>query len=216
MRGGVLPTDVYKEIMTEQSSEAGAPTPSIHDDSIPHASLPALFWLFFQIGAMSFGGGLMAWVYREVVEKRHWLAPSDLMSGVALSQVLPGVNITNMSIYVGQRMRGIPGAAICLVALLTAPFFLIIGLATIYKQVEAISWAHAFMSGVATAAVGLVLSVTLKSARSGIRGIGPFVILFGVFIGIGVLRWPLVPVVAVLAPISVYISWRSAKAKNDA
>jgi chromate transporter len=208
---------VYKDkIMSEPTSEAGASASAINEHSIPHASLPSLFWLFFQIGAMSFGGGLMAWVYREVVEKRHWLPASDLLSGVALAQVLPGVNITNLSIYVGQRMRGALGAATCLIALLTAPFFWVIGLAAIYHQIEAISWAHAFMSGVATSAVGLVLSVTLKSIRTSVRGIGPIGILLGIFIAIGVLHWPLVPVVAVLAPISVVIAWYSTKPSDTA
>jgi chromate transporter len=201
--------------MSEIPSEPDAQAPAVNGISIPHASLPSLFWLFFQIGAMSFGGGLMAWVYREVVEKRRWLPASDLMSGIALAQVLPGVNITNLSIYVGQRMRGALGATTCLIALLTAPFFWVIGLAAIYHQIEEISWAHAFMSGVATSAVGLVLSVTLKSIRTGVRGFGLIAILLGIFIGIGVLRWPLVPVVAVLAPISVVIAWYSTKPVED-
>ena len=72
-------------------------------------------------------------------------------------------------------------------------------------------------------AVGLVLSVTLKSIRTGVRGLGPIGVLLGVFIAIGVLQWPLVPVVAVLAPISVIIAWYSTrttakepKAESDA
>jgi chromate transporter len=175
------------------------------------ASLPALFWLFFQIGAMSFGGGLVAWVYREVVEKRRWMAPADLMSGIALAQVLPGVNITNLAIYVGQRMQGIRGATVSLVALLVVPFFAVIGLAAIYSTIDAIPWAHDFMAGVAASAVGLVLSVTLKSVKVSIRGAGPIAVLVAVFVCIGILRWPLVPVVLGLAPISVALAWFAPK-----
>ena len=168
------------------------------------------------MGAMSFGGGLMAWVYREVVDKRRWMSGSDLMSGIALAQVLPGVNITNLSIYVGQHLRGALGAAVCMIGIITAPFFLVIGLAAIYAQIDSIPWAHNFMAGVATAAVGLVLSVTLRSIRNDVRGIGPIAILLGVFIAIGVLRWPLVPVIACFAPISVALAWRASKVKADA
>ena len=204
--------------MSEPNSETPtAPlSPDVDPNAAPPATLASLFWLFFQIGAMSFGGGLMAWVYREVVDRRRWMSSADLMSGIALAQVLPGVNITNLSIYVGHHMRGALGSAVCLVALLTAPFFLIIGLAAVYAQIDSISWAHNFMAGVATAAVGLVLSVTLRSVRNDVRGIGPIAVLLAVFIAIGVLRWPLVPVIAALAPISVAISWYTSKAKADA
>ena len=204
--------------MSEPNSETPtAPhNPDVAPNAAPTATLASLFWLFFQIGAMSFGGGLMAWVYREVVDRRRWMSSADLMSGIALAQVLPGVNITNLSIYVGHHMRGALGSAFCLVALLTAPFFLIIGLAAVYAQIDSISWAHNFMAGVATAAVGLVLSVTLRSVRNDVRGIGPIAVLLAVFIAIGVLRWPLVPVIAGLAPVSVAIAWYTSKAKADA
>ena len=115
--------------MSDPSPETRADTSPAGAMDVPHATLLSLFWLFFQIGSMSFGGGLMAWVYREVVEKRGWLSAADVLSGTALAQVLPGVNITNMSIYVGQRLRGALGAVVSLIGLLTAPFFMIIGLA---------------------------------------------------------------------------------------
>jgi chromate transporter len=198
--------------MPDPSAEsAQAPAKS---DSPPAPSLRSLFWLFLQIGAMSFGGGLVAWVYREVVEKRRWLPPSDLMSGVALAQVLPGVNITNLAIYVGQRMHGIRGATVSLIALLVVPFFAVIGIASVYSTIDAIPWVHDFMAGVASSAVGLVLSVTLKSVRVSIRGVGPIAVLATVFIGIGILRWPLVPVVLGVAPISVALAWHAQKKAN--
>lgn len=186
------------------------------DGAPPKATLPTLFWIFFQIGAMSFGGGLVAWVYREVVERRRWLQPPDMLSGVALAQVLPGVNVTNLSIYVGQRMRGVIGAAVTLVAVLMVPFFAIIALASVYSTIDAIPWAHNFMTGIAASAVGLVLSVTLKSIRITIRGIGPFAVLGAIFLVVGVLRWPMVPVVACLAPVSVVIAWWTKRVRPHA
>lgn len=197
-------------IRASPSTEPPAP------DGAPKATLLTLFWIFFQIGAMSFGGGLVAWVYREVVERRGWLHPPDMLSGVALAQVLPGVNVTNLSIYVGQRMRGVLGAATALVAVLTVPFFAIIALASVYSTIDAIPWAHNFMTGIAASAVGLVLSVTLKSIRTTIRGIAPFAVLAAIFVAVGVLRWPMVPVVAGIAPVSVAVAWWTGRSKRHA
>lgn len=171
-------------------------------------SLGAIFGLFFQIGLMSFGGGLSAWIYREVVERRRWLAAQDLLSGLALGQVLPGINVANLSIYVGQRLRGVIGSATALVGLLSAPFFLIIGLATIYARIATIPWLHALLCGMAAAAMGLVLSVAIKSVRQTMRGLAPLSVLAAVVLTVGVLRWPMVPVVLCAAPVSVWLAWR--------
>ncbi len=172
-------------------------------------SFPAIFSLFFQIGLLSFGGGLSAWLYREVVERHRWLTATDFLSGLSLSQVMPGVNVANLSIYIGQRLRGVSGAVTALIGLIFAPFFIIIGLAAVYAQINSIPWAHNFLCGVATAAVGLVMSVALKSIRHTMRGIGPFAIMTIIVLTVGILRWPMVPVVLSITPISVLLAWKS-------
>ena len=168
-----------------------------------------IFILFFKIGVMSFGGGLSAWIYREVVEEKGWLTASDLLSGIALGQVLPGINTANMAIYIGQRLRGIPGATAGLLGMISGPFFIIIGVAAVYLQITMFSWAHNFLCGVATAAVGLVLSVGIKSIRHTMRGIVHFSIMAIIVLTVGILRWPMVPVVLCLAPVSVVVALRS-------
>ncbi len=168
--------------------------------------LLAIFLLFNHVSLVSFGGGLAAWIYREVVEQRRWFTPTDFLSGLALSQVLPGINVANMAIYIGQRLRGGRGAAAGLLGLITAPFFIIIGVATVYAQIDAIPWMHNFLCGVATAAVGLVLSVSLKSIRHTIRGIGHFTILAAIVLTIGVLHWQMIPVILCAAPFSVALA----------
>src|SRR4051794_36973569 len=87
----------------------------------PPPSLSMLARVFFWIGVFSFGGGLSGWIHRQVVQKYHWLENDDVLSGIALAQVLPGANVTNLCVYVGYRIRGAMGAAISLVSLLAGP-----------------------------------------------------------------------------------------------
>ena len=171
------------------------------------ATLPALFWIFFQIGALSFGGGLSAWIFREIVTKRGWMKDTDFHTGLALSQVLPGVNNVNMALHVGQRLRGAIGAFTCVFAMILAPFFIIIGLATIYDQVKDIAWMQDMLDGAAAAAVGLLVSVAARSAFGTFRGILPYAIAIAFIVTIGLLRWPMIPVVLCLAPLSVMFTW---------
>lgn len=188
-------------------SSANTPSDTPPDGTSPAVSLPALFWIFFQIGAMSFGGGLAAWIHREIVTKRSWMSETDFLTGLALCQVLPGVNNVNLAIHVGQRLRGVIGSLTCVIAMLSAPFFIIIGIATVYDRIRDIAWLHDVLDGVAAAAVGLLVSVALRSARGTFRGIAPFAIAAALFVTIGLLRWPMIPVVLCLAPLSVILAW---------
>ena len=70
------------------------------NDKTP-VSLWAIFRIFFQVGLVSFGGGLSAWFYREIVERRKWLAPEDFFSGLALGQGIAEVH--RLGIAVRER-----------------------------------------------------------------------------------------------------------------
>lgn len=189
--------------------------PPSAESSPPHVSLGAIFMLFFQIGVFSFGGGLMGWLYREVVEKRAWLSDMDFLGGLTLAQVMPGINVTNFGIYIGSRLRGGPGAAAAIVGILTGPFFIVIGMEMIYARLQQIAGAPEFMQGIAAAAVGLFLSVGIKSIRKNIRG-WQYLIMIAIVVLVGVMRVPMVPVVLVLAPISVALAWFMRENKADA
>lgn len=170
-------------------------------------SLPSLFLVFFRVGLFSFGGGLSGWIYREVVSLRGWMSDDDFMSGLALSQILPGANVTNLAVYIGQRLRGPLGSVCALVGLVIGPFFIVIALVTAYAQLAAMPWIQDAMSGAAAAAIGLLLIVAIKGGRSASRRLVPFLILMATFVAVGLLQWPLVPVVLGLAPISIGFAW---------
>jgi chromate transporter len=173
------------------------------------ASVPLflIFWVFFRIGLFSFGGGLAGWIYRDVVTLRGWMSGTDFLSGLALAQILPGANVTNLAVYVGQQLRGPAGAVCALVGLLTGPFFAVIGLVVTYDRIVGIPWIQDAMSGAAAAAIGLLLTMALKSAYQASRHLAPFLVVLITFVAVGILQWPLVPVVLCLAPVSVFLAW---------
>ena len=75
-------------------------------------SLGALFSTFFVLGATSFGGGVVAYLREALVTTRRWLDDDEFLADLELSQTLPGLNATNMSIIVGDRLRGLAGATV--------------------------------------------------------------------------------------------------------
>jgi chromate transporter len=166
-----------------------------------------IFRVFFIIGATSFGGGLVAWIHRETVTKRNWLSEQQFLSGLALGQVLPGANVTNLAVYVGQTLRGPLGATVAVTSVLTGPFFLCIALASVYDDAIKIPGFHAAMDGIAAAAIGMILRLGWMGAQHGCRRLAPACVAAAVFVAVGVLKWPLFPVVGIAAPLSIALAW---------
>jgi chromate transporter len=190
--------------MDEPSAHLAAePSP----DQVPQVSLATIFWIFFQIGSLSVGGGLTAWLYREIVEKRRLMPEADFMGALTLAQVLPGINMSNLSVYVGQRLRGFQGAIVAMLGLILVPFFAIISMGSIYARFQDEPSVHHFMDGLAATAVALLLAMGIKAIKLtrlqpkqlGLAGL--------VVVLVGILRLPMVPVILVLAPVSVWLAW---------
>lgn len=200
--------------MDEPSGHAAA-VPS--DDKAPQVSLATIFWIFFQIGSLSVGGGLTAWLYREVVEKRRLMPEADFMGALTLAQVLPGINMSNLSVYVGQRLRGVQGAVVAMLGLILVPFFAIIFVGSVYARLLDMPGLHHVLDGLASAAVALLLAMGLKAikvTRMQPRQLG---LAAAVVVLVGILRVPMVPVIIVLAPVSVWLAWKDlGKAPGDA
>jgi chromate transporter len=156
---------------------------------------------------MSFGGALSGWMHRELVARRQWIDEEDFLSGLALGQIMPGANVANLSLYIGQRLRGGVGAAVALTGMLLPPAILVVLLAIVYERFAAIAWAHRFIDGVAAAAIGLLVVVGVKATRRVGWRVAPVMVLAAILLGVGLLRWPMVPVVLVLMPVSVALAW---------
>jgi chromate transporter len=175
----------------------------------PTATVPlaAIYGVFFRLGLVSFGGGMSGWLYREIVEARRWLTPDVFMAGYALGQIFPGINATNVTVYIGQRLRGAAGAAVALAGLLSAPFVIVLATAAVYRNLLGIPGFEAAMAGVAAVAVGMLLRLGVALARRFPWNPIPVAIMTATFIAVGILNWPLVPVVLILGPVSIAAAW---------
>lgn len=176
-------------------------------DNKPKVSLASLYVVFLRLGLYSFGGGISSWVHREIVEVRRWVTEEGFVSGFALGQILPGVNSTNLTIYIGQHLRGWIGAGVALAGLLSGPFVIVIAAGVADQHLPRVPGLEAAMAGVAAVAVGMLMRLGLVFARRLPYRVMPASIAAATFIAVGVFNWPLVWVVLVLAPISIAAAW---------
>ena len=164
--------------------------------------LPAVFAAFFRLGVVSFGGGTAGWLYREIVERRRWISDTEFLSRAAFGRLMPGSGGINLTVQVGQHLRGGSGALAAVLGLLSGPLAIILALAAGYTRIDQSVTLHAVLDGVAAAAIGLTFATCLKLVRFGRASAGPLAITTATVLSVGVLRWPMIPVVLCLAPVS--------------
>jgi chromate transporter len=171
-------------------------------------SLWKLFLCFIKVGVTSFGGSTQAWIFRAIVEERGWLSESDFLTGLTIAQILPGANPVNLSLYVGQRLRGATGALVATLGMVVPAICIVLVVGALYARLAHFPLTHFLLIGIATVGVGATLAAGLKVARKIERRPAIIVVGLATFAGVGVMHWSMVPVVAVLAPLSVALAAR--------
>lgn len=176
----------------------------------PH-SKTELFLTFASIALQGFGGVLTI-IQREMVEKRRWLSTKEFTEDWAVSQILPGGNVVNLCIILGNRYFGWRGALAALAGILLPPLFIVLILATAYNQYVHLPEVAGAVRGMGAAAAGLIGAVSLKmipGLKKNAMGAGISAALIAMtFIAVGLLRWPLVYVVIGLGvPAFAYAVW---------
>jgi chromate transporter len=165
-----------------------------------------LFLGFLKIGLMGFGGtGAIA--RHVIVEDRAWLSEKEYAAMLGLGQVLPGGNIVNVAVMIGDRYHGVTGSMIAVVGLMAMPIGILIVLASLYDRWATIPDVRAALIGAAAGAAGLVMGTAIKMASR----LSPTVISIGLgilaFVTVGVLRLPLVYVIFGLVPLGIAASF---------
>ena len=173
-----------------------------------NVTTPELFWGFLRIGLSGFGG-VMPFAHRMLVERQRWLTEREFTEALSLSQFLPGPNIVNLSVIIGRRFQGTVGALAATLGLMLMPLFIVLLLAMLFAEFAHIDAVRGACNGVSAAASGLVLSVALKMAQPIRRNPLEVAVCAIAFVAIGLLRFPLLWVLAVLVPVSVAIARRS-------
>jgi chromate transporter len=171
-------------------------------------SLGELFRAFAIVSVSGFGGAL-PWARRMIVERKRWMTTQEFNETFALSQFLPGPNVVNFSVVFGARFGGAPGAAVALVGLMGPPLAIVSVLAVLYAHYGDLDMLSRILSGIASAAAGLLIAVVAKMAAPMFLtrwNSGPVIAILA-FIGVAIISWPLPWVFVVLAPVSVAFAW---------
>jgi chromate transporter len=184
------------------------PGESEASSTAPPARVSALdiFLAFTQIALSGFGG-VHFWARYVLVERRHWLTDREYVELLAMGQMLPGPNVLNLGLMLGHRFAGVPGAFACIAGFIGWPFLVVIGIAMLYARIEHLPVVQQGLAGMSAAAVGLLIANGLKLASVLPRRWQPWLFAALAFASVGLMHWPLIAVLAVLAPLAVGVAW---------
>jgi chromate transporter len=173
-----------------------------HEDPGKGVSKLDLFLGFLKIGLIGFGG-IAPWARHVIIEERRWLTEKEFAAILGIGQILPGPNTMNAAVIIGDRFQGVFGVLLCLAGQMAMPLVIVTSLAVAYEHFSAVPEVKAALAGAAASASGLVMGTALKMARK-IR-LTPLALLVASigFVSIGLLAWPLVPVVLMLVPLGI-------------
>jgi chromate transporter len=173
-------------------------------------SLRDLFFSFSWIALQGFGG-VMAIVQRELVEKRQWLTAAEFLEDWAVAQVLPGPNVCNLAVLMGDRCFGVRGALAAAAGLMLFPSVVVLALAAFLFNMLDFPLVQGMLRGMGAVSAGLIAGTALKLTR-GLRG-HPFgvagcVALSGLTLaGAAVLHVPLVWLLLGLGVSGTLLAW---------
>lgn len=190
--------------VTAAGTDPAAPRPQPRDCA-------DLFWSFTWLALQGFGG-VLAVVQRELVEKKRWMTNDEFVEDWAVAQIMPGPNVVNLSIMIGERYFGWRGAVAALAGMLTFPLILVLTVAVVYAQFAsqpAVAGALRGMGAVAAgliAGMGLKLSSTLRKHPLGLAVCVGLVAL--TVIAMAVLRWPLFWTLPSVGLLACVLTWR--------
>lgn len=129
-----------------------------------------LFLSFFKIGAFTFGGGwaMISIIEREIVDKHKWISKADFLDLLAVAQSMPGILAVNISVVIGDNLRGLKGSIVSALGTILPSFMMILAIAIFLtpddiKNNELIS---SIFQGIRPAVVALIVAPVLTTARA--------------------------------------------------
>ncbi|CAM3782150.1 chromate transporter [Polynucleobacter brandtiae] len=164
-----------------------------------------LFTQFLLIGAISFGGGIIAYERILLVEKRQWLSADQFMAYLAISQTMPGLNSVNLAVLVGNHLRGLTGAILAPLGLIFPGSLFILGVGVIYVSQVNHPLANIVLGGIAASATGLLTAITYRIGDQHWKHIKSLSIIANTFLLMSIAKLSLPLVLLIMAPVAIFL-----------
>lgn len=132
--------------------------------------LLSMYWTFFRIGAVTFGGGyaMLPILQREVVEKRGWATDEELTDYYAIGQCTPGIIAVNTATFIGRKLRGIMGGVVTTLGVVSPSLMIITMIAALITNFASLAWVQNALAGIRICVCVFILNAVVKLFKSAV------------------------------------------------
>src|SRR5512145_864318 len=136
------------------------------DPALDRPASPRELFVAFTLLALQGFGGVLAVAQRVLVEQRRWLTREQFVEILSLGQVLPGPNVCNVALMIGDRFFGWRGAFAALAGMMAVPLLIVLMLAAAYAEFATQPMVAGALKGMAAVAAGMIIGTALKLANA--------------------------------------------------
>jgi chromate transporter len=150
-----------------------------------------LFWSFFKIGPVTFGGGyaMIPLIENEVVHKKSWVKSEDLTDVFAIAGTIPGAIAVNAATFIGYRIAGIRGAIAATLGTLLPTFVIVLLLCGLLSSFQENPYVESAFFGIRAATVALIVYAGIKISRTSLLDKTTFTLAISMVIGMLIFHW---------------------------
>ncbi len=174
-----------------------------------------LFATFFKIGGFTFGGGwaMIPLIEREVVERHKWVSREEFIDELAVAQSLPGVLAVNMSVLIGNKLKGLKGSIAAAMGTILPSFTIILLIAIFFTHIYDNPVVESVFRGIRPAVVALILVPVVTTARS--ARLNKYTFLIPIIVACAIYAGGLSPIVCIIGgAIGGYVYYMYCKMKG--
>ncbi|HTU80800.1 MAG TPA: chromate transporter [Candidatus Acidoferrales bacterium] len=166
-----------------------------------------IFLVFLRIGAISFGGGVVAYLRDSLVRTKKWFDDVEFLEMTSISNTLPGLNATNMAILAGDRLGGTIGSIGAMLGMCLPAFIFMTASGILYASHAERPLVDAALRGVAAAATGMIAATWYQIGRKSLHGFYDALFVLSAVVGIHYFHLS-VPVVLVCVGAAAIFTYR--------
>jgi chromate transporter len=181
-------------------------------------SSPRELFVAFTFLALQGFGGVLAVAQRVLCDQKRWLTREEFVEILTFGQVLPGPNVCNVALMVGDRFFGWRGAFAALAGMMAVPLVIVLVVTAVYAHYALHPAVAGALKGMGAVAAGLIVGTGLRlvsTLRVNPMGVPVCIALAALaFVGVALLHWPLVWVLLGLGTMGCWYAWKQLRART--
>ncbi len=147
-----------------------------------------LFWIFFKIGAFTFGGGyaMIPLIQKEVVESQGWITDEDILDIIAIAESTPGPIAINSATFIGYKIAGFWGAFAATTGVVLPSFVLILAISFILNQFQNLKAVKYAFFGIRAGVLALLIKALWSMYVKCPKGLVAYILMAAAFVCVAV------------------------------